>query len=431
MLSPAPDPDADIRTFAVHGMPILATPPLALDVTRLLKRQRHRAPTGIDRVEWAYANWLVGRRAAAGSSARFFVRLPGLGFCEAQPAAVRRFIGKIADFWHGDIGRVAMSAASARFVAGLRPFKPVKPERGERTLFLVVSHLHLMRASGLEHFLRRSGFRLVAFVHDAIPIEFPDFVQPGGAAKHRARLATVRANAAAVVVNSQATKKVLDHLWEGPGPRPPVLAASLGLTLPKPEAVAKAGLIEGRPFFLCPGTIEPRKNHRLLVDLWREFALSADVNAKWRQAGSPALLLVGRRGWMNVDLFAELDYPRLRPPAITERNDVSDQELWQLMLAARAVLVPSFAEGFSLPVAEALSLGVPVIASDLAAHREVGKGAPELLAPHDRAAWRGAILDYSPKASVRRNEQVRRIRTWRRPEWEEHFDAVNSFIAGL
>ncbi len=424
-----------------------ATPSLAIDLTRLLKRQLYRAPTGIDRVEWAYADWLTRRHGGEKPSARFFVRLPGLGFCEARPEAARRFIGKVAAFWRGEIGRMTMGAASARFVAGLRPFRPAKQTGQKQTLFLVVSHLHLMRSAGLARFLDQSGFGLIAFVHDAIPIEFPQFVQQGGADKHRARLATVRNRAAAVIVNSQATKAVLENLWAGPGPRPPVLAAPLGLSLPKKiarphslaqsvvQSVAQSVALPGRaaeaPYFLCAGTIEPRKNHRLLLDLWRDFATSEDLNAQWRGSGSPALLFVGRRGWMNAELFAELDDPRARPAGIIERNDVSDQQLWQLMAGARAVLVPSFAEGFSLPVAEALALGVPVIASDLPAHREIGMGVPELLPADDRTQWREAILDFSHSGSTRRDEQIRRIRSWHRPAWEEHFDAFNNFISGL
>ena len=72
-----------------------------------------------------------------------------------------------------------------------------------------------------------------------------------------------------------------------------------------------------------------------------------------------------------------------------------DRRVAALLAGARALLFPSFAEGYGLPVAEALALGVPVLCSDLPALREVGGEVPEYLDPLDGAGWRARVLDYA------------------------------------
>ena len=101
-----------------------------------------------------------------------------------------------------------------------------------------------------------------------------------------------------------------------------------------------------------------------------------------------------------------------------------DTELTTLIDDARALLFPSFTEGFGLPLAEAMARGVPAIASDIGAFREIGGGAPELLSPLDGPAWREAIQDYAAPGSARRTAQVERLTDYGPPDWSSHMDAV-------
>lgn len=88
------------------------------------------------------------------------------------------------------------------------------------------------------------------------------------------------------------------------------------------------------------------------------------------------------------------------------------------------MLFPSFAEGYGLPVAEALACGVPVICSDLPALREVGGDVPEYLDPIDGIAWMAAIEAYIADPSPRRAAQMQRLRAWQCPTWPDHFAGV-------
>src|SRR5205823_1024035 len=201
---------------------------------------------------------------------------------------------------------------------------------------------------------------------------------------------------------------------------PPVLVAPFGTELPPPIA-APAPPLE-RPYFVYVSTIEARKNHLLLLNLWRRLAAELGNAA-------PQLILIGQRGWETENVVDMLDRcPALRG-AVIEHNVLPDSEMVRLLQGARALLLPSFAEGFGFPVIEALALGVPVLCSDIPALRETGGAVPEYLDPLDGPGWRAAILDYAALDSPRRAAQLERLHGWRPPTWHEHFANVDRLIA--
>jgi glycosyltransferase involved in cell wall biosynthesis len=279
-------------------------------------------------------------------------------------------------------------------------------------VYLLVSHSHLDRARGIDRLKQASAARFVCLIHDLIPLDYPEYTSRAQTGRHRRRIATVAALADAVLVNSMATQRTLTRRLER---ELPVAVAPLGFDL-------AAGQPESgeRPYFVCLGTMEPRKNHTLLLDIWQR--LIADYGEQ-----APRLLLVGRRGWCSEKIAARL--PDLRP-FVEERAGLPDQSLGPLLRGARALLLPSFAEGFGLPVIEALANGVPVLCSDLPALRESGGGVPDYLDPADAAAWRTAILDYTA-SSPRREAQLARLAQWRAPRWDEHFAIVDRLLGRL
>jgi glycosyltransferase involved in cell wall biosynthesis len=234
-----------------------------------------------------------------------------------------------------------------------------------------------------------------------------------------------RAHAHGIIANSEATAESLRrHLATREGAVIPIRVAHLGtgLTLSRHDAAPDVDNAE-RPYFVCIGTIEPRKNHLLLLNLWRRMAETLPPDLV------PRLILVGRRGWENENILDMLDRcPALRG-VVEERGRLPDRALSRLLVHARALLMPSFAEGFGLPVAEALAAGVPVIASDIPAHREAGGAVPDYLDPLDGPAWLTAIRDYADMPSARRAAQSARLARRRPPAWDSHIDALLS-LAG-
>jgi glycosyltransferase involved in cell wall biosynthesis len=396
-----------------------------LDVSRFLACGRRRAPSGIDRVEAAYAaRWL----AATAAEVTFCARGPWGGYAAVPRSLVADYAAALQVAWSGGTGAEAARESALRL--GRLALLRVAVSRGRtrlaevmarerRTLFLLVSHRLMEKPEPIAH-LRASGAAFIPLVHDLIPATHPEYARPGVAMQHLRRLETVASLAAGIIVNSAATGAVLQpHLVRQSDP-PAVVVAPLGIDMAVPDA--RAAGIPDEPYFVSIGTIEPRKNHLLLLHLWRDFA------AKWGPA-APRLVLVGRRGWENENVLDLLERCTLLKGLVSEAGSLADPAVAALLAGSRALLFPSFAEGYGLPLAEALAAGAPAICSDLPALREVGGDVPEYLDPLDGAGWRRMVLDYAGPESRARAAQLSRMRGWSPPAWHDHFEAVDGLLA--
>jgi glycosyltransferase involved in cell wall biosynthesis len=396
---------------------------ILLDLSRLLWRAERFAPTGIDRVELAYAKHFMAPKHEHVSFTGHWGRL---GLLPDNRAAA--FIEALDAVWSGTLvdrrarARVAVLARSLRAQLLLRGEGPLYGRtraRGSRHVYLLVSHHGLVRPTALIRFKERTGARFVVLVHDLIPIKHPEYVRWGDPERHRRRMNTVARLADRVIVNSAGTAAALERHFEQAGRAVPIRVVPLGIDLCRPARPLLA--VAESPYFVCVATIEPRKNHLLLLDIWRDLAAMLGTNA-------PRLVLIGRRGWKSRKIIDLIEQSGLARSLVQEHNDLPDAAVARLVLGARALLYPSFAEGYGLPVAEALALGVPVLCSDLPELREIGCEVPEYLDPLDRSAWRDATLDYTQTASIRRQRQLLRLAGWRPPSWERHFSCVEPLI---
>lgn len=133
-----------------------------------------------------------------------------------------------------------------------------------------------------------------------------------------------------------------------------------------PDPFPPAGM-EGRQYFLCVGSLEPRKNHDLLLSAFEETAAACKGNC-------PDLVLVYGNSWKSDAL---LDRVKRGPAAgkIHLFHGVSTETLRRLYSHALALVFPSLYEGFGLPILEAMACGCPVLAHDIPVFREVAKKA--------------------------------------------------------
>lgn len=116
----------------------------------------------------------------------------------------------------------------------------------------------------------------------------------------------------------------------------------------------------GEPVLLGVGTLEPRKNHRQLLDA---------CDRLWAEGWKGRLLLIGAVGWKTEELQTRI--AGYSPGQILQLTDATDQELSFAYRQADALIFPSWTEGFGLPIVEALEAKLPVILSDTEIHREV------------------------------------------------------------
>lgn len=379
------------------------------DVSRLFSRQQRRVPTGIDRVELAsIVSFLDDRRDT------LFLRIKGKQIWFVDLKSVKNLTDILSIRWQTkskesavafrrltDFLNCGQRDAVEEMGAGAVNSVPAVPDRkwryrrptreGWRRIanekgdikYINVSHHHLEKTSFLRDFKQKTGSSFEFFWHDGIPIRHPEFSVPGDDQKHLERLRTVCTLGDAIVVNSKTTKIELLGLASEHGLSCPRISVSpLRPSLPDPSSPVKAG----RRYFLCIGTIEPRKNHLLLLMLWKRLAdrLSDET---------PALILVGQRGWLASEALAMLDRSAALRGHVFQTSELSDQDLSNVLAGAEALLMPSFAEGFGLPVAESLALGVQTIASSIPAHMEVSGGEAVLVPPDDLPAWEKAVVN--------------------------------------
>ena len=398
-----------------------AAPEIILDLSRLLSRIRFSAPTGVDRVEMAYAQQLS---RLAPDRLSFAAVHPSGVYGRLSVPVVSAFLEETAHVWVGaEVGAssakwaVSRVATLIKLLPKLTP-EPI-PERLRPRVYLQVSPHHLDKPGRIRRILARERAKFVCLVHDLIPIEYPEHARPNGRDVHAQRMETVSRFADAVIAASQSTRQSLLDFLGRQGRSIEVCVAPLGA---EPASLPPATHVSGAPYFVSVGTIEPRKNHLLLLNLWRRMVEDMGPRA------TPRLVLIGRRGWENENIVDMLDRCPPLMGVVDERGHLSDTKMWSLIRGARALLMPSFAEGFGLPVIEALKLGVPVICSDIAAHREIAAPVAEFLDPLDGPGWRRAIVDYTSLTSSRRTDQLRRMAMWRAPTWESHVRAAVGLV---
>jgi glycosyltransferase involved in cell wall biosynthesis len=296
-----------------------------------------------------------------------------------------------------------------------------KSRLGNGRPYLNVGHTGL-NDPGFRTWIARADVAPIYMVHDLIPIAHPEYARPGEAQRHMRRMATVLETASGIIGNSGATLESLKN-WglACQMPSPPTRVIWLGTAQLKAETGQQT---PDQPYFITLGTIEGRKNHLLLLNLWRDWVQRGQISI-------PKLIVVGQRGWAAEQTLAMLDRCPSLKPHVVELSNCDDAVLANLIGNARALLFPSFVEGYGMPLAEALAAGVPVIASDLPVFREIAGSIPTYCDPVDGKSWRDAIMAYTPTESTVRVNQCVAMAGYSAPTWADHFKQLDLWLAEL
>ncbi|EEX12710.1 glycosyl transferase, group 1 [Citreicella sp. SE45] len=196
------------------------------------------------------------------------------------------------------------------------------------------------------------------------------------------------------------------------------MVAHLGVPRPQP-GVAPEGPWTGQPYFVVLGTVEPRKNHALLLRLWQGDEPSA--TARNSVPPDAHMLICGGRGWNNAAVFAALD---ARPARVHELPGLDDGQVAALLADSAGLLFPSLAEGFGLPPVEAAALGVPVLSAELPVVREVLQDIPVYAQVSDQYLWAREIT----RMAADRHDVRRGAGNWTPPGGDAHFKTVLTLI---
>lgn len=319
------------------------------------------------------------------------------GIRKATPRPIRRAVGGVA-------GRLATALRSKA------PFA-----RGD-VLLLPDSSWDRPIWRGVDR-ARRAGAVLGVVQHDFIPIRHPELVPERTIETFRTWMheSLARADVLFAVSRSVADEARVELVRLGRGDvaarHVRVVHNGADFTIPEAAAVRPALLAataRGRQPFLTVGTLEPRKNQRLLL------AAAERALARWPDA---TFIIAGAVGWRGKPILESMQAHPAWGKAILHFEDLNDAELHHAYRHARAVVFPSLAEGYGLPIVEALAREAPVIASDLDVHREVGGRACAYFNPHDVEGLVRLLL-----ACRRRSHSVTRVGPL--PTWQEMADQV-------
>lgn len=291
--------------------------------------------------------------------------------------------------WHRDVGqaRVAGVSGPRRLPLPRRPLVAAWERGVGPRMAADVVHAPTPLAPP------RGGTPLVVTVHDAVPWTHPDTLTHRGGAWHRRVVSRAAAKADLIVVPTQSVARELARHVDLP--RLVVIGegVSSDLCLP-PDAPARAAALNlPANYLLTVGTLEPRKGLDLLLDALTQA-----------QAPDLPLLVAGQPGWRGVDLAAEAEQRGLGS-RVRALGLVSDGDLAVLFRRATAVVAPSRAEGFGLPVLEAMAAGTPAVTSADPALVEVGGGATLVAEPGAdglAAALRRVVEDEELRAQLSR-----------------------------
>jgi len=397
-----------------------------LDITRLISRAG-RMPTGVDRVELAYLRHLATCPEPLFAIARTtlgYVLLQGDGLAEITARLTGKVPWGVADGLSKLARRKTETVRQAESDLRRNALDRCRP-RGlgdmlvrhlpEGAAYLNTGHSNLSERM-LWTLRHRAKARIAVLIHDTIPLDFPRFQRPGTPEKFRRMLKRVQVGADLIICNSHHTKARILHHLQTRRKTPPLIVAHLGVNVPVVGVLPK-GTEPDAPYFVVLGTVEPRKGHDLLLDVWQDLEEEYGSN-------TPRLLIVGRRGWNNKTVFDRLDsMPKDGP--VRAYSEAEDGVVAALIKGSTGLLFPSRAEGFGLPPVEAAALGVPVVSSDLPVVREVLGDIPVYASPTERYQWKQSIESLINGRT--KGSSLNEIGAFIPPTWDEHFNIVLRF----
>ncbi len=241
---------------------------------------------------------------------------------------------------------------------------------------------------------------LVMTIHDLDALMRPELHSSRAARIQERQVHAARERAAAILTDSHATAAALrEHGVEAER----ITVAPIGVArLPPSEFSA----VPDGPFLLSVGELAPRKGIEVLVEAFAQ----ADLDGI-------KLVLAGPDGAGTDRVSAAIDRFRVAD-RVVRAGWVSDAQLAGLYERCLGVCVPSFAEGFGLPVLEAANAGAPVIASDIPVIRELADAVAVWARPRDTPGWSLALERLIADDDLRRESSSRGRSFASRFTWE-------------
>ncbi|WP_419729437.1 glycosyltransferase family 4 protein [Lichenicola sp.] len=272
------------------------------------------------------------------------------------------------------------------------------------------------------------GVRTGLLFYDLIPLRRPEWCHQKLVQSFGRWFDGVMPHADAIFAISEATAQDVGSYLEQRGKTPvrPIRTIPVGTGFPASTAAlgGEAARIPARrlpapgSYVLFVSTIEARKNHALMFQVWRRMAQELPPHEV------PTLVFAGRIGWLVADLMLQIANTNYVDGKLQIIEDPSDAVLIRLYQGCLFTVLPSLFEGWGLPVTESLAAGKPCVISNLTALPEAGAGLARLIDPFDfNDAYRVILDTVRDRDGLARWEQEVRSR-FRPVSWERSARAL-------
>lgn len=233
--------------------------------------------------------------------------------------------------------------------------------------------------------LRARGCAVAAFCWDILPLTRPELFYPQDHDAFAHSFHWLLPHLDVLLLGSHATEQDL-RVWahqQGVS-LPPLAVVGAVIDVPPPAQTLwqRLGLLETVPVVLMVGAFVPRKQHMLAL---------AAMERLWAEGQHVVLLCIGPPHPLGKAVLAHL---RAHPDyghRLLVVHDASDAEVAEAYRHASLAIMPSEAEGFGMPIAEALLSGCPVLCADIPVFREIAGDAATLLPVGDPDSWASAL----------------------------------------
>lgn len=362
----------------------VATRRVLFDISRLARSLDKPFGTGVDRIDLAIGLDLVARF----QDDCHFVHAGLHGVRRLRPQEGRQILDHLDTAWNDGGGQKTTRSMGLGLV--WRSWFGRRHDRFDDlaaadTTYVVASHSGLGKVKGaLRRLDPNARMQRLVYIHDLIPIDYPEYQRPETLPQFRTYLDEVLNAPSRIVTNSADTARRMTSYAEKRG----YAITGMDVVIPhlsfRPAPAIRASgpvldvIEDPRPFFVTLGTIEPRKNHLLLLHIWRDLA---------ERGHTPRLCIIGKRGWENENIVDILDRCAALKEHVLEFGSLSDEDVQALLRHSRGLLFPSFAEGLGIPLLEAAALGTPAIVSDIPVFHEIAPRGTVFLSPVDGLGW--------------------------------------------
>jgi glycosyltransferase involved in cell wall biosynthesis len=416
--------------------------PIFYDITRIISRKDSLVPTGIDRVDIKYAYHFLSSKIYDA----FFVFLYESKFFLCSNKIAEHILTILHNRWilgYASKDCKLQTTFSWLIKNGLKSSKNLSDkEKLQKVDILLFNRLLCAGKHGGGYYINTSHhsigqidayyifktlgkLKIIFFLHDIIPIDFPEYVRDGDEITHQKRVDIMSCYSDLILVNSEYTKnRLINNVNTRGFNLCDIEILHIGVEnsfyrVQEECLPPNLSWLKNSNYFVYVGTIEPRKNHLMLLNLWRQYFIDS--------ANPPYLVLIGKRGWNNQIVFDMLDKSPKLKNYVLELSNISDGLMATLIRNSRGVLFSTFVEGWGMPLVEALAMKVPVLASNISSLKESGNNLAYYIDPIDAIGWKNAIekLIYDEQFRKQLIDDSAKFIT---PKWEDTFMNLDNLL---